>query len=146
MYWWAASRWPFSEREKRGEGKERERREKGGGEEEKQTCYGCKTPPWNCQKIIKDTETGEAGKWRKKRQKGQRKRWQRKDLRCENSCRICILFKYETIPSQTSLCQFYSSCLKKGYRLNRGPFFFAEYSRKVCIKPHKLSLKIARFL
>ena len=42
------------------------RKEKGRGEEEGQTSYGCKTPLWNCQQIIKDTERGEAGKRQKK--------------------------------------------------------------------------------
>ena len=64
------------EREKRGERKSEERKErKGRGEEEGQTYYECKTHPWNCQKIIKDTERGKKkqGKGEKRDREGQRK-------------------------------------------------------------------------
>ena len=44
-----------------------------------------------------------------------------------------------------TLCQFYSSCQKRGYHLNGDPFFVSEYYRKVCTKSRKLGLKIAKF-
>ena len=39
------------EKEKRGE-----KGKKGRGEQARQMYHGCKTPLWNCQKIMKDTE------------------------------------------------------------------------------------------
>ena len=71
------------EKEKR----EEKRGKKGRGEQERKVyeAYGCKTPPNNCQKIIKDTKRGG---WKKLKKKEERKKrpkkpektwWQRTD-------------------------------------------------------------------
>ena len=65
-------------------------------------------------------------------------------LICENQGSVFIQVLNHFYHSWT-LCQFYSSCQKRGYHLNGGTFFFSEYYRKVCIKSRKLGLKIAKF-
>ena len=71
------------EKEKRGERKERRKRkerERSSREKDVLCLYGCKTPPENCQKIIKDTKRGGVKKLkkqeeRKRRQKRPEKKW-----------------------------------------------------------------------
>ena len=113
---------------------------------------GCKTSPWNCRKIIKTQKGGGGEKsFKKSRKKGRRDRKGRRkhgDIGQIEMLeyRICILFQYHTISIIAGpLCQFYSSCQKRGYHLNGDPFFVLEYYRKVCIKSRKLGLKIAKF-
>ena len=77
------------------------------GQQERKMYYGCKTPPWNSQKILKDTVREQREKAQEKKQgkdgtpaEEDEKRPEKNNivtedkLRCHN--RICrpILFKY----------------------------------------------------
>ena len=133
------------ERKRKEEKKERKERERRAREAKRKRCI---TPmgvkhPLGTVKYHKDTKRWGGVKKALKKQEERKKRqkrpektwWHRTDWDVRIRCRICILFQYHTISIIAGpLCQFYSSCQKRGYHLNGDPFFVSEYYRKVCIK------------
>ena len=144
----------FRNREERRKEREREREREGGerkekkgrGEEARQTCYGCRTTPLELSKNYKRHETGEAGKMTEEETKKVREKDDRVKI-WEVRIHVGSVF-YSSIKPYLASHHYVNSIQVVGKKviLIVVLFFFAEYYRKVCIKPHKLSLKIARFL
>ena len=104
---------------------------KGRGEQEEKMYCGCKTPPWNCWKII---NTRKKEKIKKHRKDPEEKTEEKTEKVGENIVTRQIemweydlfFFFFSSIKPYLTVNVNSKSRQERGYRLDRDPFFFSE--------------------